>query len=64
MHHLPRDGGRMVLAKGCEYCLLQHFLAGAATTVEVLYENRTCTVKDNRLADTFAPFAVHIYRWH
>ena len=37
--------------------------AAGATTVEVLYENRTCPAKDGRLADAFAPFAVHIYRW-
>ena len=37
--------------------------ADGATTVEVLYENRTCTAQNGRLADTFTPFAVHIYRW-
>ena len=34
-----------------------------AATVEVLHENRTCAVKDGRLADNLAPFAVHVYRW-
>ena len=37
--------------------------ADSATTVEVLHENRICSVKNGRLADSFAPFAVHIYRW-
>ena len=37
--------------------------AEGATSVEVLYENRTCTAKDGRLTDNFGPFAVHIYRW-
>ena len=38
------------------------FAEGAATA-EVLYENRTCTIKDGRITDDFAPFAVHIYRY-
>ena len=37
--------------------------AEGATSVEVRYENRTCTAKDGRLTDNFGPFAVHIYRW-
>ena len=34
-----------------------------AETVEVLYENRTCICGGNAIADDFAPFAVHIYKW-
>ena len=34
-----------------------------AETAEVLYENRTCPCDHGTLTDTFAPFAVHIYRW-
>ena len=37
--------------------------ADGATTVEVLHENRNCAAKNGRLADSFAPFAVHVYRW-
>ena len=37
--------------------------AEGATTVEVFRENRTCAVRGGRLADKFAPFAVHVYRW-
>ena len=37
--------------------------ANGATTVEVLYEKRACAARNGRFADTFAPFAVHIYRW-
>ena len=33
-----------------------------AATAEVLYENRACDVKDGRITDDFAPFAVHVYR--
>ena len=34
-----------------------------AKAVEVLYENRTCTVEGDHITDTFPPFAVHIYRY-
>ena len=34
-----------------------------AEAAEVLYEGRACTIKDGRITDGFAPFAVHIYRF-
>ena len=37
--------------------------ADGATTAEVLYEKRACAAQNGRFADSFTPFAVHIYRW-
>jgi hypothetical protein len=37
--------------------------AQGAHTAEVLYEKRTCTARDGKITDDFAPFAVHIYKW-
>ena len=37
--------------------------ADGATKAEVLHESRTCPAQNCHFADTFAPFAVHIYRW-
>ena len=34
-----------------------------AEPLEVLYENRSCVVSGGSIADDFAPFAVHVYKW-
>ena len=38
-------------------------LVPRAKAVEVIHENRTCTVEGDHITDTFPPFAVHIYRY-
>ena len=43
--------------------VMARFAVPRAQAIEVLYENRALVTTDDRIADDFAPFAVHIYRW-
>ena len=61
---LKRHGGKSYLlaVNAASEPVSAKLAVPGAETVEVLYENRTCNVEDGRIADDFAPFAVHIYR--